>query len=162
MEVWQAVAAAVTVGVALVGIGIWVGAVNGDRAAFKTFMDEVRRDIKEILQRLPPVAVTRDSPLRLTELGLGISEELGAQTIAEELARGLRERAQDLPAYDVQEMCFTYIQDEYSPPIEVDAMIKECAYNHGVDREQVLRVIAVELRDLLLGVTGQSPSPVKE
>ncbi len=144
-----AVAAATVAGL-IFGAGTWVGAVNSDRAAFKEFMTEVRDDIKEILQRLPARTVTGGSPLRLTDLGKRISERLGAASMARDLASGLREQAAGKPGHEIQEMCFDYVENRYAPPGEVDALIRECAYENGIEREQVLRAIAVELRDRLL------------
>ena len=60
MPEWLPVATAFTLATALVGIGIWIGAVNADRKSFKEVMREVRDDIREarddikaILSRLP-------------------------------------------------------------------------------------------------------------
>ena len=49
----------------VVGIGYGVGQVNSDRTAFKTFMSEVRDDIKMILSRLPAKPFDSASPIRL-------------------------------------------------------------------------------------------------
>ena len=43
----------VSVMAAISGIGYWVGQVNSDRKSLKEFMDEIRKDIKDILGRLP-------------------------------------------------------------------------------------------------------------
>ena len=135
---------------AIFGVGKWVGAVNADRISFKTFMNEVRKDIKEILQRLPAKVVTGQSPVRLTDLGKRVSECLDAPSIVRGLASELIDRVAGKPDYEVQEMCFSYIDEEYTPPPEVETVVRKCAYEHGIERDQVMRVLGVELRDQLL------------
>ena len=133
------------------GIGKWVGSVNADRKSFKEFMDEVRDDIKEILQRLPPPRpVTGGSPLTLTDLGRKISERLGAGKLADSLVPLLREQADGKDPYEIQELCFDYVRNTYTPPPHVEALIRMCAFDNALKREQVLDVLAVELRDRFL------------
>ena len=71
-------------------IGIWIGKVNSDRASFKDFMKEIRKDIKTILGRLPPGPVTGSSPLQLTDLGESISQTLEARNWQNELPGNCR------------------------------------------------------------------------
>lgn len=139
--------AAVTAAIKLAN---WHGAVNTDRTNFKKFMDEVRDDIKKILQRLPASPVTAQSPLRLTDLGERISQELDAPSIIRELSTVLRGRASGKLAYEIQELSFEYIQEEYQPPEDLDRRIMQCAFDNGLKREQVLEVLGVLLRDELL------------
>lgn len=142
--------------VALVGavfaLGQWKGRVDADQASFKELMKEVRDDIKEILRRLPSHTLAGDSPLQLTECGKAISERLGAAALAQEIAPRLQPQLKEKPPYEIQEKCFDYVRHEYEPPEEVDSLIKTCAYDHGIDRGQVLDVLAVELRDKLLAI----------
>ena len=135
--------------VALVfGIGKWVGNVNSDRKSFKEFMNEVRDDIKKTLDRLPPpLPVTAGSPLALTDLGRKISERLSAGTLADSLVPILRERTSGKDPYEIQELCFAYVRGEYEPPQELEVLIRMCACENALKREQVLDVLAVELRD---------------
>ena len=105
---------------AIFGVGKWVGAVNSDRASLKQFMDEVRKDIKEILQRLPAKVVTGRSPVQLTDLGKRVSECLDASSIVQGLAPKLIDLVAGKPDYEVQEICFSYIEEEYEPPPEVE------------------------------------------
>ena len=144
------IAVAIAVGGLIFGAGKWVGAVNSDRTSFNEFMKEIRDDVKKILDRLPSQAVSSGSPLQLTELGRTISARIGGLSIAEELAAKMREQAGGKQAYEIQEICFDYVLKRYEPPEEQEALIKECAYENGIDLEQVMKVIAVELRDFLL------------
>ena len=148
----------IVAGLAVVGaifaVGKWAGAVNSDRDSFKEFMAEVRDDIKEILGRLPPRTVAGASPLTLTDLGRRVSQRLGASAIARDLAPLLHGAAAGQSEYDIQAMCFSYIEDKYEPPPEVEALIRACAYENGIDRKQVMDVLVVELRDSLLEMLG--------
>ena len=157
--------AAVVVG-AIFSIGQWKGRldadrstlrkdIDSDRVTIRDFMAEIRADIKKIFERLPPplTTVAGVSPLRLTELGRKISARLTASAIADGLAPHLRERVAGLQPYEIQELCFAYIRDEYEPPDDLRTLILQCAFDNGIDREQVLNVIAIELRDQLLPPT---------
>ena len=48
---------------------------------------------------------------------------------------------------EVQELCFEYTTEEYQPAANLEDRIRMCAYENGVKRHQVLRVLAIELRD---------------
>ena len=137
---------------AIFAFGQWKGKVDSDRASFKGLMAEIRNDIKEILRRLPSHTLAGGSPLRLTDLGKSISERLDAPTLAQDLVPLLQERIEGKTPYEIQEMCFDYIRHQYNPPDEVDTLIKTCAYDNGIDRGQVVDVLAVELRDKLLAM----------
>lgn len=81
MPTWLIVTSVVAAAVLLVGVGKWVGGVNADRKhlkqdtardrkAFAEATKEIRRDIREILWRLPPAPVPGSSPLQLTNRGI--------------------------------------------------------------------------------------------
>ena len=78
---------------------------------------------------------------------------LGASLIVNSLALELRARAEGKQAYDIQELSFEFIRNKYRPSPEIDARIKQCAYENGLDRAEVLDVLAIELRDKLLDLT---------
>ena len=129
---------------------MWVGSVNTDRESFQDFMDELRADIKKILQRLPPSPTGSDSPRKLNDLGHRISDQINAPAIAQGLTAALREEAEGKLAYEIQELCFDYIKRKYQPPLDVDERIKTCAYENGISTHDVLEVVAILLRDELL------------
>ena len=151
---WVYLGAIITGIVAFVSLvfacGNWYGRVNSDRKSFKDFMAEVRDDIKEILKRLPPVVTTKSSPIRLTELGKSISNELEALTWAKQTATLLQNRVVGKHPYEIQNFCFDYVAKESVLPEGMNEKIKSCAYENGITTEQVLEVLAVELRDELL------------
>lgn len=142
-------------------IGKWVGGVNehkrgieqgfaDQRKALSDFMSEIRNDIKNILSRLPPATVAGGSPLRLTELGQAVSDALDVSAWAERTAPTLSARTQGKQPHEIQDLCFAYIVEEFQPDEDMDTKINASAYENGIEREQVLRVLAIELRDKLL------------
>ena len=134
----------------LIGVGIWIGKVNEHRNTVHAFMVEIREDIKRILGRLPSATVGGHSPLQLTELGQSISEALDAPRWAEGSARMLAVRAKGKLPFDIQDFCMRYVHHEFHPSADLEAKIKSCAYENGIDSKQVLDVLAIELRDKLL------------
>ena len=160
----------------LILIGQWKGKVDEARSTFKTNLDsfnkeiraeikeiraeikeirteikEIRTDIKGIFERIGPTTAISESPIKLTELGQEISARLDAGEIVESLVPQFRARVSGMLPYEVQELCFNYMNgDEFVPPADVRTLILQCAFDKGLKREQVLDVIAIELRDRLL------------
>ena len=135
--------------------GQWKGKVDEAQSTFKTaldaFMEEIRADIKEILERMGPAKSTGGSPITLTDLGRKISARLDAGAIADSLVPKIRARVSGMQPYEVQKPCFDYIRGgEFKPTDDVNALIMQCAFDNGLNRDQVLDVIAIELRDRLL------------
>lgn len=130
--------------------GTWIGKVNTDRKTFRDFMNEVRGDIKKILNRLPASTIQRGSPLMLNELGKKVAECLEAHEMVNSIFDDAYQNAQGKPAFDVQQMCFDYVLKDWEPPDNFTERIKDCAYKHGIDRKQTMNVIAIQLRDRIL------------
>ena len=142
--------AAIGVGALIWRGGAWYGAVNTDRANFKEFMKEVREDLKKILQRLPEQTTASGSPVTLTDYGKTIAEDLGAQAWAEKLAPTLLPTVVGTRAFQVDEFARDHVTDDLSDDWRV--RVAECAYEHGLKRDQVLAVLRVVLRDELLRI----------
>ncbi len=141
----------------------WKGAVDADRATFKEFMKEVRADIREInkniLKIFSRLATTPDfiddqSPLGLTELGQEVSKELDAAMWAEKTAEKIKNDVEDKEAYNIQEFCFLYANDDKNYTDEELALILRYAYRKGVPKEKVQGVFGIELRDKLIEMMG--------
>ena len=158
--VWLGAIAALVTALAMVirtvyRFGRWQGKVDEAQLEFKntleSFMKEIRTDIEKIFERMSSGTSTNGSPIRLTELGQMISERLGASAIADSFVPQFRTRVSGMQPYEVQEHCFAYFRgDEYAPSDDVNTLILQCAFDNGISREQVVDVIALELRDRLL------------
>ena len=168
---------------ALVRLGIWIGGTNKHMtavekhvegaqkhmsavekhmagtekhmSAVERFMREIRRDLRKLLYRFGASA-SDGSPLRLTDLGRKISDTVDAPAWARETAKILRLRVEGKPPYEVQDACFSFVDDEFEPSDEFHATMRMCAYELGIDDIEVLTVLAITLRDELL-----TPSPTE-
>ncbi len=147
---------------AVLGIGIWVGRMTEFKSTTTKSLEKILKKIDQIFQRLPPVPVSTGSPLRLTELGRKISDALDASEWLERVAATLREQVCDKSAYEIQQFCFDYVHNTFEPDPTQDAEIKECAYENGIEEKGVLDVLAIELRDKLLGERAPPPTPQPE
>lgn len=150
LEDWRIITAVLGGLTALLAAAVWVGRMTEFKSATTHVLEEIREDVKKIFDRLPPAAVASGSPLRLTDLGEKVSKELNAREWASEVIEkeGLT-GAGKLP-YEVQELCQDYLQGRFHPEPEQESLLKQVAYENGIDQEQVLNVLMVVLRDLLL------------
>lgn len=148
---------------AIVGIAYWAGSTHKSVKTLEGFMKEVRDDIKEILRKFPSLTVTRSSPLQLTDLGREISEKLKASDWANQTAPHLVASVVGKHPYEIQEFCLEYVASKESTiSQEMNEKIKTCAFENGIGKDEVLKVLAVILRDVLLkddDVISSSPVP---
>ncbi len=177
MPEWIISAAVVALTIAFLGatfkFAYWRGEVDTDRKTFKKFMGEIREDMGEIrnkfekiLLRLPPTPVAGSSPLRLTDLGVEIADDLKAYEWASRLTPSLRGEVRDMLPYEVDEFCEKFVERHISrrtsgeasvsPPEHLNeyramaTKVAICAYERGLDRAAVRKVLRVVLRDELL------------
>lgn len=136
-------------------LGEWKGRTDDSVSAIKDTIREIREDIKKILGRLPPPAVEQGSPLRLTEFGEEISRRLDARSWATETASNLLPEVRGKQAFQVDEFCETYVQTRLSEEWKTE--VARCAYELGRDRESILSVLRVVLRDELLSRLPAEP-----
>ncbi|MYC62948.1 MAG: hypothetical protein F4X16_08975 [Caldilineaceae bacterium SB0661_bin_34] len=114
---------AIALGAVLFVTGRWVGGVNEHRNTVKDILAEMREDIKNILKRIPPSTVASESPLRLTDFGQDISEQLDAGTWAQRTAAELRDEVEGKQDFEVQDFCFTYVGEQSKPDDEQAARL---------------------------------------
>lgn len=134
----------------------WKGTVDEHRTTVTSFMKEIRDKIDRIFERLPPVPVKRGSPLRLTDFGAQISEWLGADAWATDLAPKLRGQVEEKAPFEIDRFSREYVRgDEIGP--EWARRVAACAYEFGTDESGVFDVLQVVLRDKLLALLGHEP-----
>ena len=140
-----------------------------DRSSFKdaivklesmiqVFMGEVREDIKQILVRLPPPTVAGSSPVQLTDFGEKVSDYMSAKVWAEELAPALVHEVENKPEFEVDEYCHSYVREQLDES-GLHVSVSASAYNFGIERDGVLSVLQVVLRNTLLGVVMNKSEP---
>ena len=106
--------------------------------------------------RLP---LTANSPLQLNDLGQRIAAEIEADNWAAETAPSLAERAAGEPPYKVDALCEDYIDECLDR--DMRDRVAEAAYQHGMERRDVLSVLRVVLRNRLLSDTRRDPAAEK-
>ena len=146
--------AGVAVLTAIITIARWTGSVDADRRNFKSFMDEIRNDIKQIFKRLPdPAVVSSASPLQLTDLGESMSEFMKAKNWAGEIAPQLLPQVINKQPFEVDQVAQDYVKGKLGE--EMDRQVAACAYEYGRTQDRVLDVLHVVLRDELLRLRDQ-------
>ena len=115
---------------------------------------EVHEDVKKIFSHLISAPTSQSSPRRLSELGEKMSRQIEARTWAQAKATEFAAQMRGRQPYEIHEFCFRYVKGEFRPDAEWDAKIGACAYESGLERDGVLDVLAIELRDALLGLEG--------
>ena len=139
------------------GVGAANTAAAEDRSSLRSFMDEIRNDIKKIFLSLPPPVVKSSSPVTLTELGEKIATSFGAADWAKELAPTIANRIVGMAAFEIDEFCQEYVH------VKVDdthkTQVTRVAYEFGIDRQKVLNVLRVVLRDELILRVQSSGDP---
>ena len=134
----------------------WVGRVNSDRENFKDFMKDVRGKLDRIFDRLPKATLQSESPLSLTPFGQKVSKHVAAKQWVVNIVADLLGRVKGQTEYEIEQFAMNYMRDTFVPDGNQKALLQKVAYDNGLGVDEVLRVIAVELRDALL---AQKPSP---
>ena len=143
------VVVALTILTAIFKFGKWFGEVNSDRKQFREFMDEMKTKIDDILSRLQPTPITSASPIRLTELGKRISENISAKSWANETAKQIVDETKDMDSLQIQEVSF-HRAKSFEPDAELLQKMRDSAFEEGIELDRVRDVFGVELRDCLL------------
>lgn len=142
----------------LIAIGRWIGRresfeniIGEFRKTLEDSMGEIRDNINQIFLNLPSPnpAVASSSPLKLTGLGLSISASIEAKLWANSQISKIPPHIKHLDPYEIQQFCFNYINRvKFSE--DFTARMNRCAYEKGTSLIEVKKVLAIELRDLLL------------
>lgn len=148
-------------------LGVWVANVNADRKDFKKLIKKLDEKIGMLGEKIGMIldyllglrdspVITHKSPLRLTELGEQISENIGAEEWAESEADTLLDEAKDKDRFEIQTMAFDHASG-FEPPQELFAKMKDNAFDNGLDLDVVRRVLGVVLRDRILNKCALQP-----
>ena len=112
-------------------------------------LQEVRGDVRELFRRLPAAPTGGASPRRLTDLGERMADFLAAQAWAKDLAPHLQEQVAGKRPFEIDAVSDDYVRTKIEDPA-MQERIAECAYEFGLERDGVLSVLRVVLRDELL------------
>lgn len=148
-----AVAPTILAGIGVVfWLGTWKGKIDEHKSNVTIFMDEIKKDLKEIRDHLFKGKFSAaQSPYRLTPLGEKVSAGINAKEWAKELAPKLLVRVKGLTKeYEVYEFCEQYVENEFTPEEDLKKLIREVTYEHGSNSLGVRVIFTIELRDALL------------
>ncbi len=126
--------------------------VDEDRGTLSKFMAEIRTEIKRILERLPPPrTIAGGSPLKLTEFGIAIAKAVHAHEWAVNEAPALIPEVEDLEPFQIDQFSRSHVKEDAFDKMNVtwQNRVDACAYEFGIDRDGVLDVLYVVLRDEL-------------
>ena len=149
MQNWMAIFGVAALS-ALFWLGHWIGKINEHKTGVGKTIDEIRKDIKKILKRMPVPTVTGASPLQLTDLGKSISEDLNAEEWAKSIVSSLQDQVKGMLPFEIQEWCLNYVKYDLQPNASQTLRLNMAAYNNALDLDAVLDVLALEMRDLML------------
>lgn len=149
--------------------GAWKSEVNTDREKFSTFMVEVDKKLNKISNQLEKfrrrLSKTAEiqSPAQLTPLGEKVSKSIDAKKWVEETAPLMRNRVRRKTSYEVQDICYDFVKGAsfyetrsaspgtFTPPGYLNLhQLYGCAFENGISLDEVLDVLAIELRNYIL------------
>ena len=143
-------------------IARWTQKIDQGHVDFREFVKEIKDDIKEIrghildiFNRLPPVPTAGKSPLQLTDFGEKIAARLEAYQWGKRIAPTLLTKVKGKQPFEIDEFSNAYVNDCLDE--QWHRLVAEGAYEFGIDRDGVLSVLRVILRDELLRLTEQTP-----
>lgn len=135
--------------------GEWKRGVDEDISSFEEFserveasLSKIERDIKDLSERIPVPIIKGSSPLSLTEFGKEVSSEINAKDWAKSKSQTLWRELDGKEPYEIHEFCETYVQSEVNVE-DIEGSIKRTIYEHGLKRDDVMSLLAIELRDSL-------------
>lgn len=140
---------------ALVKAGMWIGSMNEHKSTVVDFMADIRKDLRQLRLDVgkllgKPVPIKTDSPLALTDYGKELSEKLDAVNWAKMEAVSLRSQDTGTEPFEIEEFSFEYVRKEYPTVRDLARSLRAAIYEHGLDRDHVYDVLALELRDELI------------
>ena len=146
MDSWVAIVV-VAVAIALGRLLMWIGGIKEHKSEATKFMKEIRKDIKKVLLRLPPIPAAETSPCRLAGYGERIRDEVGATAWAEQEADILRPRVASKEPYEIEEISVAHAREASLSP-----EMRRAAYENGFSHEHIRVVLGLELRDELIAL----------
>ena len=133
----------------------WFWSVDRDLGDLKDAVEKItseisviHEDIKKILSRLGQEVVEPGSPLKLTDYGQEVANSIAANPWAISVAETLMVDVSGLLPHEIDAFCIGYVQKQLGEPMR--ETVARYAYEHGVESDDVKRVLQVVLRDELL------------
>ncbi len=135
-------------------IATWKTDTDARVGHFSRFVEEVRDDIKKILWALNPETrpIEKKSPLRLTEYGMKMAQEMKADEILLPYIARLIDATKEKTVYGIQEECLRFARhdlmgDLHTKNKQQADSIEIYAFQKGISLYEALEVLGVALRD---------------
>ena len=145
-ENWQTISLGILVVTVTWSVRGWTSSIDGRIEN----LEKAVKEIKDFLKSIFPSTTLTNSPINLTDLGKDVSQELNASSWARSVALSLvNEEVPELKAfshYEIQKYCFDIVE-ERAGLTEMGKQVEKSAYKKGLKKQQVLDVLAIELRD---------------
>ncbi len=155
----------VTIATIIYNKGEWKGTVNATLKELAQKIEALTKRVDKIyevfFERAFGKTLESHSPLKLNELGREIADKLSLDSLADTHTLFLKAKAANLGPYEIQQLCFRYAQEDLvnelleKSPEQFEA-ISLMAFNKGIPREDVLKIVGVLLRDRILKMMGYS------
>lgn len=148
------------------------GSISGTVTKMEAHMDEVRRDLSflkgsiDVFRKDSPALAKSHSPVSLTDIGMTISIELGAETIIarnwDKIFADLEKNICNKNAYDIQQYCLEMVAVEPERFIGIADLntLKEYAYKKGNSLQYYSPIFGILIRDKYLQLKGIKVSEV--
>lgn len=137
---------------------------NTTLSSFNASLSSLKRRVTYLADRLKNLdereEVEGHSPLALTEKGRILSKAVNAKDLATKYRSHLGS-VNTKQAYDIQEACLTFAAFDMLEALddEDSRAVKKYAYDKGISVERVLRVIGIEMRDMILAQRENNETP---
>ena len=121
----------------------------------KDELGDLRKSVEKILHSLPPPSqkpITKtSSPITLTDEGRKLSVKINARGLVSKYHNKI-ELASGLAAYEIQEICFSFAEERLFELLSPDEkkFVLSTAYSTGRTKEDLMKVVGVEMRDYFL------------
>lgn len=141
----------ISIGRKIFGVGEWKGKVDNELANLKEFLQRLDEKISKLSPGPSPSPLLRGtSPLSLTELGEEVADEMGAYGWAEKAAYDVWDEVEEMEDYEIHDFCYDYV-GESDVQEKWATKVRRVAYERGMTRQAIYDVLAVVLRDQIIG-----------
>ena len=136
-----------------------------DRKTATGFMEEIRDSIGNVREQIGNIReqisnifgllnkpYTHGSPMRLSEYGKQLADNLSAPEWSREVASGILGEVRGMKAFQVHEFCKNYAKNKLD--VETHPEMFSRSYRHGITDEDMRTVLTLVLRDELLSQLG--------
>ena len=130
-------------------------------------MAQVEKIIAYLINSNHDPFLKQSSPVSLTEKGLEIANKINSEQLATKYVTRIRDEIQDMNAYQIQEHCFRFARNDLLDILEQEDKgsfdkISDLASEQGIQIDNILSVIGVNLRDETLKLVGKLHEEVDE